>query len=316
MDLQHEAVLEAHARHLGQHLAAEGVGLVGRDPTRQSAREERGGLGLRQVLGARGGVAVVGAGGAERLEEGAAVAVGLEVSVPGGGVAAGELAEARDVGGEAREFGVDDRVGAVGGDDAAVPARVADRLVPAQVVERAVGGGDDFDVEPLEQRARAGTRGGRGSRRCGRRRRRRSRPRGGRRGRRPSRRCGRARAATGCRAAGGSSRRSGARSAAVGLGRAAVGAGNAEVGQRHALRAEHAEDVVVGDDEELRGIGEGQVLGVPARVGMAVRADDRQVADLGVERARKAAHRGIGRKQPIRIQQRHAVPFAFRACVN
>ena len=279
----------------------------GETATRQSAREERGGLGLRQVLGARGGVAVVGAGGAERLEEGAALAVGFEVSVPGGGVAAGDLAQARDVGREARELGIDDGVGAVGGHDPAVPARLADRLVPAQVVERAVGGGDDFDVEPAEERPRQvlGPRqavgdvvvGGVGGL-----------------GREadveaedrlegvvePEPRRGAAQQVVvlGEAAPDRSS---------VGLGLATVGTGNAEVGERHALRAEHAEDIVVGDDEELRRVGEGQVLGVPARVGMAVRADDRQVAYLGVERARKAPHRGIGWKQAIRIQKGHAV---------
>ena len=175
--------------------------------------------------------------------------------------------------------------------------------MPAQVVERALGRGDDLDVEPLEQRARPelGPRqavgdvvvvgvGGLG--------------------RQavveaedrlegmvepePRRRAAQQVVVLGEAAPD---------RAAVGLGRAAVGARHAEVGERHALRAEHAEDVVVGDDEELRRIGERQVLGVPARVGVAVRADDRQVAHLGVERARKAPHRGIGRKQPVRIQK-------------
>ena len=45
--------------------------------------------------------------------------------------------------------------------------------VPAQIVERAVGGRDHFDVEALEQRARPELGPSPGSRRCGRRRRRR-----------------------------------------------------------------------------------------------------------------------------------------------
>src|SRR3546814_18409031 len=42
----------------------------------------------------------------------------------------------------------------IGGNDPAVPAGVADGLVMRQRVERAFRGGDDLDVEPLEQRAR------------------------------------------------------------------------------------------------------------------------------------------------------------------
>ena len=45
-----------------------------------------------------------------------------------------------------------------------------------------------------------------------------------------------------------------------------------------ALRVEHAEDVVVGLDEERGGIGKGLVEGEPAGVGVAVRRDDGQVA--------------------------------------
>ena len=40
---------------------------------------------------------------------------------------------------------------------------------------------------------------------------------------------------------------------------------------------QHPEDVVVGDDEELGGVGKGLILGEPARVRVAVGADDRQL---------------------------------------
>ncbi len=58
---------------------------------------------------------------------------------------------------------------------------------------------------------------------------------------------------------------------------------DAEGFERDALRVEHAEDVVVGLDEEGGGVGEGLVFGEPARVGVAVRGDDGQVADGVVE---------------------------------
>ena len=214
MDLQHQAVVEAHPRHLGQHLAAEGVGLLGRRLAGERPGEERRGLGARQVLGAGGGVAVVGAGGAVRLEEGPALAVRLEVAVPGRGVAAGDLAEARDVGGEARELGVDHRVGPVGGDDPAAPARSRGS---SACQRRSSSGLSVVAITSMLKRSKSAR-----GRNSGPRQavgdvvvvvRRRSRPRAGGRGRTPSRRCGRARAATACRATGGSSRRSGARSA-------------------------------------------------------------------------------------------------------
>src|SRR3546814_12445392 len=52
------------------------------------------------------------------------------------------------------EIGIERGIGAVGGDDAATPAAVADRAVMVERVERPVGGCQRLDVEPLEQRAR------------------------------------------------------------------------------------------------------------------------------------------------------------------
>lgn len=56
---------------------------------------------------------------------------------------------------ETLEVGIDDGVGAISGDHTALPAAVADHLVPFEIVERAFGGRDDLDVEALEQGARA-----------------------------------------------------------------------------------------------------------------------------------------------------------------
>ncbi len=64
---------------------------------------------------------------------------------------------------------------------------------------------------------------------------------------------------------------------------------------------------MVGDDEELRGVGEGRILGIPAGIGMAVRADDRQVPDLRIERPRETPCGGIKRKKAIRIQKCHVL---------
>ncbi len=98
-------------------------------------------------------MAVIGGGGSVVLEEGAAVAQGVEIALPGGDVLAGDLAELFDVGVEAGVLGVDDGVGAEGGEDAALPAGVADGLVILEGVEGGVGGGEDLDVEAIEEGA-------------------------------------------------------------------------------------------------------------------------------------------------------------------
>ena len=186
--------------------------------------------------------------------------------------------------------------------------------MPAQVVERALGGGDRLDAEALEQRAGPELRPGEAV--------------GdvvvdGVGGRRPTGASSRPKTfskvwsshirLTACRGAGDSSRRSAARSCARRSRSAPPSTrGHAEIGQRHALRAEHAEDVVVGGDEQLGGVGKGRVLGEPARVGVAVRAEDRQAGDLGVERAGDAARRGVGGKQAVGIKQRHCAPSPVR----
>jgi hypothetical protein len=63
------------------------------------------------------------------LEIGTAQPVRLEIAVPGEGVAAGDIAERFDVGPEAIELGIDDRVGPIGRDHAALPARRLDCIV-------------------------------------------------------------------------------------------------------------------------------------------------------------------------------------------
>jgi hypothetical protein len=70
---------------------------------------ERLGFGIGEVLGLRGGMAVVGRGGAHFLEKGAPRAVGVEVVAPRGAGLPAERAEGRDVVGEAREIGIDHR---------------------------------------------------------------------------------------------------------------------------------------------------------------------------------------------------------------
>ena len=172
VELEHETVVEAHRRHLGEHLAPEelGVGGLGRplpDPGEQ-------GLGVArwEVGGRRRGMAVVGCGGPRGDECLAPSPERSEVARPGRGVLAGEVGEPIEVGVEVRPIRVDDVVGPERGHHATGPAAVAEPGVGLQLVEsrrrswpgtrsrtarRGRGGG--------RRRRRAGRRGGRRSRR-------------------------------------------------------------------------------------------------------------------------------------------------------
>ena len=67
----------------------------------------------------------------------------------------------------------------------------------------------------------------------------------------------------------------------------AINAGHTQILQRDPLRMEHPEHIMIGGDEQLGRVGEGFVFGKPARVGMAVGADDGQIAHLIIKRARQ-----------------------------
>ena len=165
MDLHHEAVVEAHPRHLGQHLAAEQLGLVGGRAAGERAIEQP--LACAPPADrtcARVGwpwsvdVAPIVLKNARRLP------VRGEIAAPCRRVLAGERAERVHVVAKAVELGVDDRIGPVRGDDASLPADRADLRVMRERIERRFGRRQHLDVEPLEQRARPEFRLARGRR--------------------------------------------------------------------------------------------------------------------------------------------------------
>jgi hypothetical protein len=252
-------------------------------------------------------MAVVGGGGPERLEERPPRPVSGEVAGPCRRILSRQRAKSLHVFGEARELRVHDGVGPVGRHHAPRPSAVADHGVPAQVVERALGRRDHLDPEPLEQRAGpeflARETIGDPVVYAVRRLRRQSlvdpedllegmvEPEA-RRG--PSEQVKMRREAP-------------PDGAGVLLDRPAVGARHAQLLERDALRMEHPEDVVVGGHEEARGVGESRVLGIPARIGMAVGADDGKAAHRAVERAGYAAGAVLDREQTVLVEQRHAV---------
>ena len=79
-------------------------------------------------------------------------------------------------------------------------------------------------------------------------------------------------------------------------------AADAQIFQPHALRIKHPEQVMIGLQQQLGGIAEGRIGGKPFRVGMPVRADDRQVRNLAIERAGNGAYGRVGREEPVGIE--------------
>ena len=65
----------------------------------------------------------------------------------------------------------------------------------------------------------------------------------------------------------------------IGLDVAAVEPRHAHRLRRNALTVKHAMHVMVGHNEQPRRIRKGQVVGEPLRIGVTVRADDRQLFD-------------------------------------
>ena len=59
---------------------------------------------------------------------------------------------------------------------------------------------------------------------------------------------------------------------------------------------------MVGDDEQLRWIGERRVVGEPLRIGVPVRAQDRQFGDRRMKLAGDRAGLRFGGKQTVRVQ--------------
>ena len=253
MDLHHEPVLEAHARHLGQHLRAEQLG-VGRRSRRRATRSKSAAASAReQVGGLRRRVAVVGGRRADRLEEGAPLARARRDSPPRSRCPRRSSRRASAGSRRNRRLGIDDGVGAEGRDAPGRSSRSRGSCDGARASRAAISVvASDLDVEALKQRARAELgpcqRGQRScrkyssalpalrrSRRC----------------RRPLRTRGPARAARACRGTGDSSRR---RRRQIARGSASTGPpsrrGTPSVLERDALAVEHAEDVVIGHDEQ------------------------------------------------------------------
>ena len=300
VELHDQAVVDAHAGKLDQHVAGEPAGVVGRRLAPQGAREDR--LGLRWLERCSPGRLdpVVGRDRAIGAEERPALLEGGDERRRSRDLPADDGRERVEVGPPARRAEVDDPVGTERRAHVAGPARGADRGVEGERVGRVVGGAQRLDAKPLEQRAR---------------------PEG--------RRCELgAELVVDCH--GGvaaqpfgdtehvtqlvSQPDAGRRAPeqvdvvrerlpglpVVHVDGASVGSGHAEHLQRDTLGVQHPEDVVVGDDEQLGRRAERRVgVGEQPRIHMPVRAHDRQVRDPVVEIPGNASLRRVGGEEPV-----------------
>ncbi|MNX42751.1 hypothetical protein D3C86_731760 [compost metagenome] len=300
--LHHQTVLDRHGGHLGQHLAAEQFSVGGARRGGRNPLEQGFGVRLGQIGGEGGRVAVVRRGGAHLDEKGPAITQRLQIALPGHRIATRLLRQNLEVVAEALVVGVQHRVRAIGGQHPPLPARGVYDLVVLQRVERALGRGQDLDVVAVEQGPRLEGLGlQRGVddvivvvRRLGR------------------------QADVDAEGLGidpvvpHARRRAPEQMIVLGeappdlawvrLDRAAVGPRHPQVLHRHPLRVQHAEDVVVGRDQQLGRVGEVFIAREPTGVGVTVRANDRQTLHFGVEASRHAAGVGVGREQTVGVQ--------------
>ena len=79
--------------------------------------------------------------------------------------------------------------------------------------------------------------------------------------------------------------------------RTAVDPGNPEFFERDALAVEHPEQVMIRDQEQLGGIGKGDIVRIPPGIGVPVGADDGQILDLAVQTAGDPPLGGIAGKR-------------------
>ena len=82
-----------------------------------------------------------------------------------------------------------------------------------------------------------------------------------------------------------------------------LGRSDLEILKRDAPAVKHAENVVVGPDEKLGGIGKRLVVGEPRRAGVPVRAEDGQVADCGKEPPGDGTSVRVSGKKPVFMKQ-------------
>ena len=122
MNLHHQAVLQAHARHFRQHLSAEELLLLRVGLACDDAIEERRGGTAVEVSRPGCGMPVIGCGATQLLKALPGMAESEQIAWPAGAILAVHLAQPLDILAETIEFGIDDGVGTKGRQDARLPS--------------------------------------------------------------------------------------------------------------------------------------------------------------------------------------------------
>ena len=303
VNLHDHAILNRHARHLGQHLRAEQFRIRRRPEPADDAREQGLRFGCRQIGSPRCWMTVVGRRGSCAAKVGATPAVSGQIATPAVHILSGQFAKPCQHARELFVLDVDHPVRAVGGDHATGPAGTTDATVRLQIIVGAFGRRQKVDIEAVEQSTWPKCRRGElfGNRiiiEVGR-------------GAfqndvQPENRCenmiepkARGRAAKQVIVRG-----EGAPGFTSVSCRLAIAPRDGERVKPHTLAVEHPENVMVRLQQQLGRLAPGAIVGEPSRISMPVRADNRQPGDLGVERARDRPLRGIARKQAVGVKNK------------
>ena len=122
MDLHHQPIFYAHARHLGQHLGAKEFLILGSRRSGKYLLENPFGLGLDKFGGLRGRMAMIGRSATQLLETLSRLSQGSQVAVPCRRVLPILLAELLMDFAEAIECRIDHRIRPESRQDAGLPS--------------------------------------------------------------------------------------------------------------------------------------------------------------------------------------------------
>ena len=153
MNLQHQSVVETHARHLGEHLTAEPLGIAQRMSTTDDAVEQRFGFPVAEIFRVRGRMTVIGRRRSHGSEELHGDCDARRDSPCQFNASSPEISEnALQIVDKSDAVRIHDRIGTIGGNDTTLPAALADRQVMTQIVEWRFCRRQRLDIEAIEQR--------------------------------------------------------------------------------------------------------------------------------------------------------------------
>ena len=154
MNLHDQPIIQAHARHLSQHLRAERFFhvciCVACEHELKKIRAFAGG----KISGLRRGMTVVRRRAAKFAKACPRRAECFQIAGPGRRIVSGLLAEVCNIFRESRELRIHDGIGPERRQNPPLPIRIANRLMIGQRIQRRIGRREHFQVESFVQRTR------------------------------------------------------------------------------------------------------------------------------------------------------------------